>query len=414
MRFPWRGYGAELCDGSEMRSALTWIDHDSAARKRTAEILDLFRERASRDELGLGAIRDSFSDKLFPGTSTIHTRLRYMLFIPWVFKDLEGRRVPSSEIEARARRFELQLIAPLRKSDDRSGTIGAEAGSELKRLPSDAYWAGLGEWGIRRFEGSINDYFGSLDRIYEIRKQNNAGGDDAVENSNLPTWHPHLPDPPEDFPGELSFALTREEAEFLRDAIVTAAGESLLGWLAREGRLAEVDRPWEHPDLARFPEPIRELLQHAQLFSEVMRGAAILYNLMLAEMDGRDELVDEHRAGISKWADSLDGGRVSRWVIHDLWEAVGGSWHTIRPRARRFVEKWARYAGEAPHDVADNRGARDLVQMREQALKKGRSRFVNARAREQWSGYAGIRPMTFRWWVARTFLEDLVRGLKEG
>lgn len=396
---------------TQMQSRLAWVDHDSAARKRINEILVLFRERDSRDELGLGAIRDSFSDKLFPGTSTIHTRLRYMLFIPWVFKDLEGRRVPSSEIEARARRFELQLIAPLRKSDDSSGTIGAEARSELKRLPSDAYWAGLGGWGIRRFEGSINDYFGFLDRIYEIRKQNNACGDDAIENSNFLTWHPHLPDPPEGFPWELSFALTREEAEFLRDTIVTAAGGSMLGWLAREKRLAEVDLPWEHPDLARFPGPIWELLQHAQLFSEVMRGAAILYNLMLAEMDGRDELVEEHRAGISEWADSLDGERISRWVIHDLWEAVGGSWRTIKPGARRFVAKWTRYAGEAPHDVVDNRRARDLVRMREQTLKRGRSRFVNARAREQWGGYAGIRPMTFRWPIAKTFLEDLVRGL---
>ena len=46
----------------------------------------LFQERESRDELGLGAIRDSIADHLFPGTSTIQTRLRYMLFIPWLFR----------------------------------------------------------------------------------------------------------------------------------------------------------------------------------------------------------------------------------------------------------------------------------------------------------------------------------------
>ena len=43
-----------------------------------------FRIKESRDELGLGAIRASFADALFPGTSTIQTRLRYMLFVPWV------------------------------------------------------------------------------------------------------------------------------------------------------------------------------------------------------------------------------------------------------------------------------------------------------------------------------------------
>ena len=41
-----------------------------------------FQEKESRDELGLGSVRDSFADQLFPGTSTIQTRLRYTLFVP--------------------------------------------------------------------------------------------------------------------------------------------------------------------------------------------------------------------------------------------------------------------------------------------------------------------------------------------
>ena len=54
-----------------MTSSLTWVDYDSEARDRSLRILSLFQQRESRDELGLGAIRDSFADKLFPGTSTI-------------------------------------------------------------------------------------------------------------------------------------------------------------------------------------------------------------------------------------------------------------------------------------------------------------------------------------------------------
>ena len=399
---------------NELQSKLAWIDHDSAARERSLQIIGLFRERDSRDELGLGAIRDSFSDKLFPGTSTIQTRLRYMLIIPWTFKKLEAKRTSSRDIQARARRCELQLIRPLLESDDALGAFGAGAGQALKRLPSDVYWAGLGDWGIRRFSGSINNYFGSLDQIYEIRRQGHVHGDDAIVDSNVLTWHPGLPEPPESFPWELSFALTREEAEFLRDTIVTVAGESLLGWLVRENRPARIDRPWEHPDWARFPKPIKELLQHARLFSEVMRGAAILYNLMLAEIDDRGELIDEHRAGISDWADALDGKMVSEWSLPNLREVVRNSRHTIRPGAYRFVENWTRFVREGPHEVVDNERARRLVRMREQTLKKGRSRFVNAHAREQWSGYAGIRLMTFRWPIVRKFLEDLDRGFRKG
>jgi hypothetical protein len=79
-----------------MPSTLAWIDHDTPARERTLRILSLFQERDTRDELGLGSVRDSFADQLFPGTSTIQTRLRYMLFVPWIYKPLEDKKTPSS------------------------------------------------------------------------------------------------------------------------------------------------------------------------------------------------------------------------------------------------------------------------------------------------------------------------------
>ncbi len=78
-----------------MTSTLSWIDHDASERDRMQRVLQLFRERDTRDELGLGSIRDSFADQLFPGTSTIQTRLRYFLFIPWAYTQMENRRVPA-------------------------------------------------------------------------------------------------------------------------------------------------------------------------------------------------------------------------------------------------------------------------------------------------------------------------------
>jgi len=46
------------------------------------ELLASWRESETLDELGVGTIRDAFSDFFFPGTSTIGTRARYMLFSP--------------------------------------------------------------------------------------------------------------------------------------------------------------------------------------------------------------------------------------------------------------------------------------------------------------------------------------------
>ncbi|MDZ4392984.1 DUF6361 family protein [Cypionkella sp.] len=50
---------------------LAWIDFDQAGRDRTRLIMDLFGTEESRDELGLGSIRDALADLMFPGASVI-------------------------------------------------------------------------------------------------------------------------------------------------------------------------------------------------------------------------------------------------------------------------------------------------------------------------------------------------------
>jgi transcriptional regulator of met regulon len=39
------------------------------------EVVDLFKEHDTRDELGIGAVLDAFTDQFFPGTTTIMTRV---------------------------------------------------------------------------------------------------------------------------------------------------------------------------------------------------------------------------------------------------------------------------------------------------------------------------------------------------
>lgn len=132
-----------------MVSTLTWIDHDSRARERTLRILAQFQEKESRDELGIGTVRDSLADLLFPGTSTIQTRLRYMLFVPWIYRALEDKNVSAAQFAGAADKYERELVRRLQTADDHYGMFGKNAGGDIKRLPSSVYWAGLGAWHIR-------------------------------------------------------------------------------------------------------------------------------------------------------------------------------------------------------------------------------------------------------------------------
>jgi len=52
---------------------------------------------------------------------------------------------------------------------EKMGVIGRTAGATLKRMPSAIYWSGLGVWGLRRFQGSQQEYHASVDQIYSRR-----------------------------------------------------------------------------------------------------------------------------------------------------------------------------------------------------------------------------------------------------
>ena len=75
----------------DMMSAFVWLDYSERERRKMLDVVDLFREHDTRDELGVGSVRDAFADMLFPGTSTIMTRARYFLLVPWTYQRLLRR-----------------------------------------------------------------------------------------------------------------------------------------------------------------------------------------------------------------------------------------------------------------------------------------------------------------------------------
>ena len=407
-----------------MPSSLTWIDHDAAARERSLRILALFQEKESRDELGLGGIRDSFADRLFPGTSTIQTRLRYMLFVPWIYQTLEKARVAPAEFAPRADARERDLIDTMRNVDEReAGVFGGRSGRRLKRLPSSVYWAGLGSWGVRVADLSQDQYHRQIGVVYRRRaeqmdrdRERSKNGDDSerTPEPGTVTWHQRLPSPPADFPARADFNLTAEEASFLLDRIQRSHPASLLAHMALHCEPADAGAPWLHPDLASFSLDHLELLEHARLFSELMHGAALVYNIALSEERSWDEKADEHRAGLDRWVQGLDMSEVRAWSLERLWELTIGFGHAITPATRRFVEQWVSVVAAQARTVGDDATVRDMVRRREMSLKRARSRFTNRRALDQWGGSSGLGRMTYRWSTASTFLRDLHAALQSG
>ncbi|MBI3969914.1 MAG: hypothetical protein HY332_01375 [Chloroflexi bacterium] len=396
-------------------SYFSWLDYSEHERRKTLDVINLFREQDTRDELGLGAVRNGMADLLFPGTSTIQTRAKYFLLIPWIHLRLEQRRVPSAQVASYARGAELQLISVLASSDDNEGVIGIQAGKHLQRLPSNVYWQGLGQWGIRIYPGSQDQYYRSLDSFYASAANTQRDDDgEPVEGRLSRNWHAGLPAPPPEFPAKVSLSLSADEAEYLRERLLTRAPGTLLAFLVDRGRKAERTAfPWSHHQLAEFPARIQEQLEHAQNFSEMMWGAALLYNLMLARLAERPELVEDYEQWLAVWSSMIEERQdaLRAWDRSRFWDIVASGGARVTPTTRAFAGAWMERALLAPGEMAASLPAQRLIHDRERALKRGQARLDNRRALENWGGAAGSAQLTFRWPVAQRKVDDILTGL---
>ena len=121
---------------------LGWIDFSKTERSKILSVLDLLQENGTLDELGIAPVRDGFSNIFFPGTSTIQTRAKYFLIVPYALKDLErsnetNPNVLRKTLDAIERSCGEQLLA--NNKDDR-GIVGGRSLQNhrwVKRTPSE-------------------------------------------------------------------------------------------------------------------------------------------------------------------------------------------------------------------------------------------------------------------------------------
>ena len=403
-----------------MSSVLAWLDFSEEEQRRARELLKFFSEHDTRDELGIGTVRDALSDAMFPGTSVIQTRARYLLFVPWLFKEAERRGYVGSAMVDWVSRYERRLIEALRRGGwggAGQGLIGRFAGTGVKTLPSAIYWTGLRRLGILCVSRT-------MEQVAATGRQADGLEEALTELVERPDqlWDPNLPNPPDRFfqMDQASFELEPEEAEWLAERIEATTQGTLLEWLvASRAELTQGSiAPWEDPAVTHAPEAIQRVVGHAKCFSAVMHGAALLYNLLIAEraqeqgLDASGELLDRYRDRVEKWGVSLDEmtAELGAWDRSEFWDLVISLNRRIPFPTRAFVDRWIEIALPRRHEVVDDEQARRLVANRERLLKGRQSRLSNDRLLREWGGSSGAARLTFRWDRVKVLLGDIRQG----
>lgn len=383
-----------------------WLDGDDSQRSAMLEVVKLFEDTSTVDELGIGSVRDTFSNALFPGTSTLHTRVKYFLFIPWLVDDVARHRWPVERSLQELRSRETKLIGALLAGGENQGVIGRDAKSMLKTMPSALYWASLEHLGVRRWRTSLAGYFRNA--IQHARRGDDPDIDDlGAERLGMVT----LPPTPPDLLDATTFALDADEAEFLRGRIVESQRGTLLAWLALNQPASSADWIWEHEARDSFPPALAELVDEAERVHLTATGPAILYNVILAELTGNDEVRERYHDTLRDWAATVEESRVfEHWDRQSLWSRLYTLNPRIRPATKLFLDDWWQLAEQRKHFSPE---AQALVTQRELMLKRGRARITYPEARSTWSPGAGTGALSYRWEVARGHLNDIARGLDD-
>ena len=196
-----------------------------------------------RDEIGFLSLHQAYADRFFPGTSVLHTRLRYALFVPWMYEKI-AHQDDRQRISAAIAKQELEMTRRLKEIGE-AGVIGIRSyPNPTAQPPSMTYWSALGSWRILRpnATGSIPSRQTVHRAIARKSTRQHLQDDDKQLLTEEEPLFCSIPDPPSawnDSTQRLDFQLKASEARFLRNCFLSVARPGSEGVPSLLSRLVE-------------------------------------------------------------------------------------------------------------------------------------------------------------------------------
>lgn len=392
--------------------SLGWIDFSKNERDKVLNVIHLLDEPAAVDELGIGAIRDAFADYFFPGTSTVQTRAKYFLIVPYVLMEA-GRGKYGSDLNNILRRIDSEerhcRDILIRTSND--GVIGSLVPkSWVLRTPSNIYWNGIKRMGIFKEDLSVKEYisqsiiqrrlkkakeYGNREKDAEENERDDidAGDITSIQFWNLGnTYHSNWRE-------KLTIELLPEEAAFLKSQIITSQRQTLFAFILKNnisldkyesfGTLTEEIKDSVDPEM-------RYMMGLANDFNNLVSIITTRYNLIV--FDGKNS------KALEKW-NILSKDLKRRSEVNLV--AVFSSLHIKNEKLKTFLLKVqdAIRAG----DIA----AVDTLIIRREVALKGAKRAKTSHQgeyKEQNMGWIGIDILDYRYTPAKRIIRDIMNA----
>ena len=392
---------------------LGWIDFSKEDRQKALDVINLLSEQGAVDELGIGIVRDAFANYFFPGTSTIQTRAKYFLIVPYILRDaVDGRygkdvnRILRA-IDTEEKECGIKLLESNPKAEGVIGTRVLPKGW-VARKPSDIYWNGIRTYGIFCDYGlSIPEYVSLAMKLNTQKSSAKLGNrnDEAEENEkddsdagdimnvsfwNLPIYHDNWRD-------NLTIELTNEEAFYLDKQIQKGAKGTLLEYVLKNR--IDMNKYEDFVSMAaelseKVEEKLSYMMKLACEFNNLVYMARVRFNVMLSE--------EENEVAVSEW-DRLKP-QVKRSANVDL-SVVFNKLELHNPGTYLFLSKLQEAFKALDIDAAD-----ELIKKRERQLKGINRAKLNRTKEFDHSKWVGGGELDYRFSNDRRIINDIYSG----
>ena len=411
-----------------------FIKFDEEALRRSRKVIKLLGGQGTIDELGLGRVRDAFSNTLFPGISLLHTRAKYFLLLPALYEYLTSKEITGPRAARQlVRDYEIRLTRRLKRGSlrgpdgkDPFGIIGSDFVADdpkdksfVKYDPAYVYNVGLQTYGLIPSGGNIYQILAETSRRRAQAPQRNISQSDDIADDTGALSAERIRFGLccrdyrfEDDDSPLDIRLDGEEAQFLSREIQTHSDGSLLKYLIeRDGDIGDkYGQTFDslEPILSRDI-PDTPLLKAYILALRFSRFALLLrtrYAILLNEASGAvsasaeradsDSLYRQYDELLSKHAKDFAPDKIEEIIKF-------ASGHKANPiYYESFLREAAKYIFSGDMAALDEAIARREIEVK----SKRRSKLANPAGEK----YFTPAEMNFRWPTVFTILGDLREG----
>lgn len=372
-----------------------------------------------RDEVGFLIVHQRYADHFFPGTSVLHTRLRYALLIPWLYQSLRAKRPAPKDFAQAFIDLEHRLTGRLQYKDgegEPDGVIGGEVYPRaISQPPAYVYWTALAKWGLIGTRPDGRQWSRpDMARLLAGGSKRALNDDDGKPLETVAWPITGMIDAPGDWDGnsKMTLELSPDERAFLAQKLravrspIDPSEPSLLAKLV--GRvLKDAEHSWDDEILDLAGQEAARLRRAGQAAALSAIGRAVYAALVESVKEERDKRPQENlhrkdlRDVVGEWGTQAAALEFARF-LEDV-----GQLPTAVEAVLRETLAWTRSKEKDPAPLLG------VYERAEYSRKGDRARLANNQfgvdRRMEWQGdnHGYAEPLHYRWGNVKRLLRDL-------